>query len=139
MGKRTTNSIRTCVICKNKFLKYELLRFVRKKDEVLVDIDFSTDGRGFYICYDDIFGVKEKLLKKMTKFDRNKLFSILNEGCKNKILKKLSSLRSETKEKYIKLFCEDRSRFLDCARELKEQHGIKNIDIILERLDKLNS
>lgn len=49
--------LRTCVVCKDKKPKQELLRIVRKPDgEVQVDAGGKLSGRGGYICSRDHWG-----------------------------------------------------------------------------------
>ncbi|MEM9951194.1 MAG: YlxR family protein [Chloroflexota bacterium] len=41
---------RTCVVCRQKFDKRQLVRLVRTSDGVLVDPTGKQDGRGAYLC-----------------------------------------------------------------------------------------
>ena len=41
---------RTCVVCRRKYDKRHLLRFVRTDDGVLVDPTGKQSGRGAYVC-----------------------------------------------------------------------------------------
>jgi predicted RNA-binding protein YlxR (DUF448 family) len=47
MGKSKHIPIRTCVICKGKFPKYELIRFTKSNNRNILS---EYGGRGFYIC-----------------------------------------------------------------------------------------
>ncbi len=91
--KRNHTPIRTCIITRKKYNKFELLRFIKnKQDFVEIDINFNKDGRGASILKDleiaqkAIYSQKlEKALKlkrKLTKEQKDKLFadvrSILN-------------------------------------------------------------
>ena len=59
---------RTCVVTKEKFPKFELLRIVRTKEgEVLVDLTGKINGRGAYIKKD---------------------LEVLNKAFKSKVLEK---------------------------------------------------
>ena len=43
--------VRTCVCCRGKFLKKDLLRVVRLADgSFIVDESGKSDGRGAYVC-----------------------------------------------------------------------------------------
>lgn len=45
--------IRTCIGCRNKKEKNQLIRIVRKVDnEICVDLKHNIEGRGAYICND---------------------------------------------------------------------------------------
>ena len=41
---------RQCMLCREKFPKPDLLRFVKNKDEITIDKNNKKDGRGAYIC-----------------------------------------------------------------------------------------
>jgi hypothetical protein len=44
-------SFRKCIVCGEKFLKKDLLRIVKNKDnEILMDPTQKLDGRGAYVC-----------------------------------------------------------------------------------------
>ncbi len=42
---------RTCILCRNKFSKMELIRVVRLNGEFFLDETHKKDGRGAYICH----------------------------------------------------------------------------------------
>ena len=45
------NSIRTCIACREKKLKNELIRIVKNSNnEICVDSKGKKDGRGAYVC-----------------------------------------------------------------------------------------
>ena len=45
--------IRTCIGCRIKRNKSELLRIVRTPcKEIKIDLHFNTEGRGAYLCFD---------------------------------------------------------------------------------------
>ena len=53
--------IRTCVSCKNKMAKKDLMRLVLNgKDRIVIDSDGKRKGRGAYICN------KESCVKKLS-------------------------------------------------------------------------
>jgi hypothetical protein len=67
--KRTNRSghtpIRTCIICRRKFFKHDLLRFVcpdKDDDGLIPDPEHKMPGRGFYLCG------SESCQEKMAKF-----------------------------------------------------------------------
>ncbi len=43
---------RTCLVCRRKAAKAELIRIVKSGDEVLIDESGNRDGRGAYLCND---------------------------------------------------------------------------------------
>ncbi|MDE5831361.1 MAG: YlxR family protein [Clostridia bacterium] len=68
---------RTCIGCRTKKEKKELVRIVRnKQNEILVDLDQALDGRGAYICNN------LSCFEKTTK--GNKLKVALKENIDNK-------------------------------------------------------
>lgn len=51
---------RTCILCRSKFSKTELIRVVRLNGEFFLDETHKKDGRGAYLCTkcresDDLF------------------------------------------------------------------------------------
>lgn len=46
--------LRTCIVCKNKFPKKDLIRIVRdkKNSQILFDKTGKMNGRGAYVCTD---------------------------------------------------------------------------------------
>lgn len=42
--------IRTCILCREKFLKSQLLRIVKNGENFSIDETHKKDGRGAYIC-----------------------------------------------------------------------------------------
>jgi predicted RNA-binding protein YlxR (DUF448 family) len=59
------NPIRTCVICRKKDLKKNLLRFVIINGEPVYDIKKVIAQRGFYVCDDNVcIGKVKKWIKK---------------------------------------------------------------------------
>lgn len=56
---------RTCVICKKKDAKPNLLRFVIKNDIIVFDYKQKMQGRGYYCCVtSNCIDKLEKWLKK---------------------------------------------------------------------------
>lgn len=52
--------MRTCVVCRDKKPKQELLRVVRTPEgEVQVDVDGKLSGRGGYVCSRDHWGDRQ--------------------------------------------------------------------------------
>ncbi len=43
---------RTCLVCRKKTAKSELIRIVKSGDEVVIDESGNKDGRGAYVCND---------------------------------------------------------------------------------------
>ena len=53
--------MRTCIACREKKLKSDLIRLVPCKDRVVVDREKKLPGRGAYIC--DDMSCAERMLK----------------------------------------------------------------------------
>ncbi|TLP41234.1 DUF448 domain-containing protein [Arcobacter arenosus] len=70
--------IRTCVICRGKYPKNDLLR-LKCKDKKLVPYD--NYGRSFYICNDCISILKDSQINQK---DFKKIEKALFRECKNK-------------------------------------------------------
>ncbi|MBT4937227.1 YlxR family protein [Candidatus Peregrinibacteria bacterium] len=56
---------RTCIACRKKGEKKDFLRIVRVNNQLLLDKEQNTDGRGAYLCktqkcYDKTFKNKKK-------------------------------------------------------------------------------
>lgn len=74
--------VRTCVGCRNKKLKQELIRIVcNKQSEIMIDSKQTLSGRGAYVCKDkDCFekAVKSHKLKNAlrTNIDGRKIEEI---------------------------------------------------------------
>lgn len=50
MSKSTHIPLRTCLACREKKQKTELVRFILNEDQVHIDCDFKLPGRGAYTC-----------------------------------------------------------------------------------------
>ena len=80
---------RSCVICRTKKNKNELLRIVRNKENIIkIDEKGKESGRGAYICYNMNCLEKAKKTKKLeksleTKIDEN-IYLEIEEIIKNK-------------------------------------------------------
>lgn len=54
--------VRECIVCGNKFAKKDLIRIASKDNEIFLDAEHKSGGRGAYICKNpDCF---DTLLKK---------------------------------------------------------------------------
>lgn len=63
--------IRTCIVCKKKRPKTELLRLVLNWDgSVVMDLKGNMMGRGAYVCRDI------RCLKKLRKFDKSRYYKV---------------------------------------------------------------
>lgn len=51
-GKNKRVPMRTCIICRQKFEKRRLTRFVSTLEGVFVDLIGKSAGRGAYVCDD---------------------------------------------------------------------------------------
>ena len=49
---KNSKEIRTCIGCRNKFHKDNLIRIVKLNDEVIIDSNKTSGGRGTYLCKD---------------------------------------------------------------------------------------
>ena len=59
---------RTCVACRTKAPKWELVRFVARDSEIVLDEKGSLPGRGAYLCKSCLPKKGEpKILKKLKK------------------------------------------------------------------------
>ncbi len=69
---------RSCVICRQKKEKSELLRIVKNKEnEVSIDKTGKKEGRGAYICYSIEClekAIKTKTLKRVLDVDIDEIF-----------------------------------------------------------------
>jgi uncharacterized protein len=61
---------RSCVICRKKTCKEELLRFVILESEIVFDIKRKVSSRGYYVCNEN--SCIEKLDKWIKKKNRRK-------------------------------------------------------------------
>lgn len=64
--------IRTCIICRSKSNKKNLIRLTPVKQRLIVDTKQNIGGRGYYICREVKCieaGLKKKLLRKTIKDD----------------------------------------------------------------------
>ncbi|MCD6180835.1 MAG: DUF448 domain-containing protein [Candidatus Cloacimonetes bacterium] len=61
---------RTCVICRRKTARHQLIRFVLLGHKAVFDIDDSLPGRGWYVC--DANSCLEKLTRWLKKRSRRK-------------------------------------------------------------------
>ena len=74
-SKAGHNPQRTCVICRSKWNKSELLRFVILCNEPVFDLAGKLPGRGLYVCNENSCVVKidRWILKNKKKSKRRKL------------------------------------------------------------------
>lgn len=136
--QKKSKNIRTCIVCKCKFEKKELLRFVREDNVVKADIMHKMPGRGFYICYDELLRIKDYTIKKITGVEKGALLSYLYEEIKKRIFGYLSSLDRKLRDKCFELFLNDKNIFLCYLKEIEIKHlNIKEIEIMLNRLDMI--
>lgn len=137
--QKKSKNIRTCIVCKRKFEKKELLRFVREGNIVKADIMHQMPGRGFYICYDELLRIKDSTIKKITGVGKGDLSSYLYEEIKKRIFSRLSSLDKKLRDKCFELFLNDKSNFLACLVDIENKHvNVKDIETMLNRLNKIN-
>lgn len=61
---------RSCVVCRKKKAKSQLLRFIMLDSEVVVDIKGKLAGRGYYVCDDN--DCLNRLDKKVSKLIKNR-------------------------------------------------------------------
>ena len=81
---------RTCSVCRTQKNKYELLRVVKNKDNIIkVDETGKQSGRGAYICYDMECFEKAKKTKRLEKILEIKIENEIYEQMKKLIEKKI--------------------------------------------------
>lgn len=74
--------IRTCIGCRKKKEKYDLIRIIKNTNgEFVVDLSGRMEGRGAYICKN------EECLKKAEK--SNRLKTALKSNVENNVYEKL--------------------------------------------------
>jgi predicted RNA-binding protein YlxR (DUF448 family) len=85
--------IRTCLSCKKKIEKSDLIRIIRNKENfIIVDESGKTPGRGAYICLSEECtgkAIKKKIIDKALRTDISKnnlkeLKESLEDALKNK-------------------------------------------------------
>ncbi len=62
--------LRTCVICRRKTEKKQLMRFVLLDSEIVFDMNCDIKKRGYYVCDDN--SCLQKLEKKVKKILKNR-------------------------------------------------------------------
>jgi len=60
------NPERSCVICKKKTVKGNLLRFILLDDESILDLNNKISSRGYYVCNEN------SCIEKLDKWLRRK-------------------------------------------------------------------
>ena len=59
---------RTCVVCRKKSEKKKLMRFVLLDSEIVLDLNYKIEKRGYYVCDDnDCLQKLDNRVKKMLK------------------------------------------------------------------------
>ena len=67
-SKAGHNPQRTCVVCRKKSEKKKLIRFVLLDSEIVLDLNYKIEKRGYYVCDDnDCLKKLDKRVKKMLK------------------------------------------------------------------------
>lgn len=61
---------RTCVVCKKKVGKFQLLRFMLLGSDVIFDLNCELDSRGYYVCNDN--NCLQKLDRKILKLVKSR-------------------------------------------------------------------
>mgnify|MGYP002795754199 CR=1 FL=1 len=80
---------RTCIACKNKNDKKNLIRIVKNNDEIKLDFTGKLNGRGAYICYSLECLEKAIKTKKLEKALEIKLSEEIYEQIKETIVNKI--------------------------------------------------
>lgn len=62
--------LRTCVVCRRKTEKKQLMRFVLLDSEIVFDMNCEIKKRGYYVCDDN--SCLQKLEKRVKKILRNR-------------------------------------------------------------------
>lgn len=76
--------MRTCVVCRQKFEKRHLMRFVRTDEGVFADPTGKRNGRGAYVCNSDVClqqaansnGLSKALRVGLTDSDRQRILEV---------------------------------------------------------------
>jgi len=55
---------RTCIVCKRKMPKKDLLRFCIKENKIVLDKLQKEGGRGVYFCWDCLSKIKNLKVKR---------------------------------------------------------------------------
>lgn len=61
---------RMCVVCRRKTDKKKLMRFVLLDSEIVFDLNYDIEKRGYYVCDDN--GCLQKLEKRVKKILRSR-------------------------------------------------------------------
>ncbi len=61
---------RTCVVCRRKTDKKELMKFILLDSEIVFDLNHDVEKRGYYVCDDN--ECLQKLEKKVKKILRSR-------------------------------------------------------------------
>lgn len=77
---------RTCIVCRNKFEQNDLYRVVNHNGELLLQTDKKIEGRGAYICKNNI--CKENLFKRRSVLNKS-LKQVFNDEDYKKLLNSL--------------------------------------------------
>lgn len=65
--KKNNDIIRTCIVCRTKRDKSELVRIVLKDGDISVDLTGKMPGRGCYVCNNSDCKDKLKKVKALNK------------------------------------------------------------------------
>lgn len=80
--------LRKCLGCNSMKPKYELLRIVKNKNqEILIDVNGKLQGRGAYICKNDLCLESARKMRRLEKTFKNTI--------NNKIYDKIKELIGE--------------------------------------------
>lgn len=141
MSRKKTNNavIRTCVICREKFIKSSLLRFIVTED-VIFDLNQNIPGRGCYICLNDLLYDKSRKKNSFFKRSSEELICMLKNSIRGSV-RKLSvniqdnTLKSEVLDLLTKDNCED---FKFNFNKIRKSLVIKNLSVVNKADDMLS-
>ena len=81
---KTTKPMRRCIACRESKPQEELIRFVLKGQDPVVDTDGRAEGRGFYLCRSEeciMTAVKRKAFNRVCKrnLDEKEISSLIGQ------------------------------------------------------------
>lgn len=138
--KKNNPVIRTCVICREKFLKSELLRFMIS-DQMVFDVNQNMPGRGYYLCWDDLLNIKGVKRNPIFKSKSAELLDMVKAKFKKKIFQLCLSLDDQIlKSEVLDLLEGDFKLNFEKVRKslvVNDLSIVKKIDDMLLKLNKI--
>ena len=79
---RNKKNTRTCIVCKLKYEKIKLYRFVKTDNKIIFDKNQTLNSRGLYICSNKCLdqAIERKVFRiKLNQEEKEKLVNFVNE------------------------------------------------------------